>query len=220
MTGDFNLNLLNLNNDNNVKEFVDLFHSNNFFNVILKPTRVSRMAATLLDHVWTNDYSNCVLNNILYCNISDHFPTLCSFSSQLTKNKNVKKTIHFRNFNDINIANFKCDLQNVNWQLVYSATNPNISYDNFSLIFSSLFEKHFPVIEKVISPNNNNNNLPYIDGEIKSLIKQKNRLQRLASRWPLTYNNEFKIVRNQVSAKVRITKFKSRVKYGLTDSLY
>ena len=206
ITGDFNLNLLNLGDNNNVKEFVDLFHSNNFFNVVTKPTRVANSSATLLDHLWTNDYNNCTFNNILYYNLSDHFPIICSFSNRITVNRNQNKSSTFyRNFDNTNMSNFKSDLQDVDWQLIFSSTNPNVSYENFSLIFTSLFEKHFPLIEKVIYPDKNK--LPYITPELKSLIKNKNKLQRLAAKWPLTYNEKFKTLRNLVNSKLRIAKF-------------
>ena len=138
ITGDFNLNLLNASNDNNIKQFIDTFHSTNLFNTITKPTRVTTTSATLLDHIWTNDIDNCINNSIIYTSISDHFPVFSSFS--FDPNRAIlpsESIIYHRNFSETNINNFKCALSNVNWQLTYAANNPNISYDNFFLIFES-----------------------------------------------------------------------------------
>ena len=44
---------------------------------------------------------------------------------------------------------------------------------------------------------------PYLTREIKALIKEKHRLQRLFNRRPLTYGNEFRRLRNQVNLVIR-----------------
>ena len=46
--GDFNLNLLNYDNDDKVTFFVDLMNSCGLFSLITKPTRISRDSATLI----------------------------------------------------------------------------------------------------------------------------------------------------------------------------
>ena len=61
--GDYNLNLLN-HHGLHIESFINIMHSNNLFNVITKPTRVARGSETLLDHIWTNDYNNCLKNGI------------------------------------------------------------------------------------------------------------------------------------------------------------
>ena len=206
ITGDFNFNLLNADNDNDIKHFIDSFHSNNLFNVITKPTRVTSTSATILDHIWTNDIDNCVKNSIVYTSISDHFPIFSSFSFEPDQKALPSESIiYFRNFNESSINNFKFDLSNVDWHLTYTANDPNISYDNFILIFQSLFDKHFPLTKKLIK--HKPNDLPYITPEIKQMIKEKNRLQRLAAKWPLTYRNQYKYLRNQVTKQISIAKF-------------
>ena len=44
---------------------------------------------------------------------------------------------------------------------------------------------------------------PYITPELKMLIKEKHRLQRLHVNWPIKYEKRFKDVRNRVSKKVK-----------------
>ena len=66
LLGDFNINLFNFDNDLHVRRFVNLMHSNNMFNVINKSTRVTNTLATLIDHVWTNNFSNLYNNGILF----------------------------------------------------------------------------------------------------------------------------------------------------------
>ena len=204
--GDFNLNLLNCSNDNDVKQLINTFHSRNLFSVITKPTRVTSTSATLLDHCWTNDILNCFENNIIFNTLSDHFPIYASFNNKTDRDEvNCESVIYFRNFNNENIQNFKLDLMNVNWQLVFVADNPNVGYDNFITIFLSLFNKNFPLIEKKI--RGKSKDLPYMTSEIKHLIQDKNKLQKLAARWPLSYGDQYKRVRNEVTKIIRIAKF-------------
>ena len=97
--------------------------------------------------------------------------------------------------------NFKHALQEVDWSLTYASGNPNIAYNNFFLIFKSLFDAHFPMISKKVSEKSINK--PYITNELKQLINQKHKLQKKAAKWPLTYETQFKQIRNQVTNLVR-----------------
>ena len=79
ISGDFNINLLDYDINANVRDFVNLFNSNNLFSTIVKPTRVTGATSTLIDHVWTNSYSNCNSNGIFYDRITDHYPIFQPF---------------------------------------------------------------------------------------------------------------------------------------------
>ena len=79
MFGDYNVNLLKGPANANVRSMVDVFSSFNMFNTITKPTRVTGTSATIIDHVWTNEYPSCTLNAIIYDNVTDHFPIISSF---------------------------------------------------------------------------------------------------------------------------------------------
>ena len=55
--GDFNINILNVGNVQYVDEFLDTMLSNAMFPLIKYPTRVSSNSFTLIDNIFTNDYS-------------------------------------------------------------------------------------------------------------------------------------------------------------------
>ena len=72
--GDFNIDLLSSNNNRVRPEFISDMYSNGLLPIILKPTRVGRTSASLIDHIWINDYSKLESSsNIIWTNISDHF---------------------------------------------------------------------------------------------------------------------------------------------------
>ena len=108
--------------------------------------------------------------------------------------------IEFQPFK-INKVKFKQELQDVNWFLVFASDNPNVSYDNFILIFLTLFNNIFPLKVRQVYENTIKNK--YITNEIKSLIVKKNKLQRLYAKRPQTYGAEYKRIRNKVTNKLR-----------------
>ena len=52
MTGDFNINLLDFENNKKVQSFVNLMFPCGMIPVINKPTRVTRYTATAIDHMF------------------------------------------------------------------------------------------------------------------------------------------------------------------------
>ena len=75
ITGDFNFNLLNFNNNLDVQNFLNMMYSNFYQPHIIYPTRIVPNAKpSLLDNI----FSNCIYNDIISGNIidkiSDHLP--------------------------------------------------------------------------------------------------------------------------------------------------
>ena len=75
LLGDWNINLLNVNNHTTTSEFVECMFSEMFIPLINRPTRVQERSATLIDNIFTNciNFSECIA--VIMCtDISDHFP--------------------------------------------------------------------------------------------------------------------------------------------------
>ena len=58
--GDINLNSLDYETNNCVKNFFNLSFRNSFFPIITRPTRVTTKSATSIDHILTNAISYSV----------------------------------------------------------------------------------------------------------------------------------------------------------------
>ena len=84
--GDFNLNLLQLNERDKFQEFFDLFVANGSFPQIMMPTRFSKKNATLIEQIFCrfSKFSYYDSSGILLSKISDHLPC---FSVIKIKNK-------------------------------------------------------------------------------------------------------------------------------------
>ena len=204
--GDFNINLLNADN-RYATDLIDMFHSLGLLSLINKPTRVTDGSITLIDHIWSNCFDKVKYNGILYTHISDHFPIFSIFDIEGTLlNSDSRKLLLFRDFSDLNIENFKQDLDQTSWDLVFATIDANIAYENFFLIFKNLFDKHFPIIHKSI--NLNHHNKPYITNELKVLIKEKNRIHKKFIKKPLTFGIQYRNIRNRVNNLVKKNKYK------------
>ena len=205
--GDFNINLLESERCNPVETFVNLNHSRNLISLINKPTRVTPSSATIIDHIWTNEYSKVNFSGVIHDNISDHFPVFSFLNSSIDTSKDSKddnETIAYREFNDLNFEMFANALRDGDWSLICNIPDPNVSYSNFALILSNLFDKYFPIVTKQYKYRRKDK--PFINNEIKSMIKEKNKLHKKYVKHPITYNNDFKQIRNRLTDTIRKSK--------------
>ena len=207
--GDLNINLLEYDSNNSVKDFVSLLNSKYFYSSINKPTRVTSHSATVIDHLWTNDLCSNLMNGILYSRNSDHFPIMSVFSSKSTLKGD--KYVNYRDFNDENIGKFKQCLGTVEWNEIIVLDDPNLQFEKFNEIFLGYFNECFPLKCKTIKLKSLEK--PYITNEIKALINVKNKLAIKFSRYPLTYATPYRTARNKVNKmkkKAKATYFKSK----------
>ena len=71
--GDFNINLLNYNNDKDTITFLDTMFSNSFSPIITLPTKVGSISETLLDNIFHNKpLNNDMMAGNLCSVISNH----------------------------------------------------------------------------------------------------------------------------------------------------
>ena len=89
--GDFNIDLLKINQRNKYSEFFDMMIQESYIPKITLPTRFARYSCSLLDNIFCKltDEAVGTSSGILLNNISDHLPCYSSikFSSQLDKRK-------------------------------------------------------------------------------------------------------------------------------------
>ena len=65
-----------------------------FIPKIVRPTRIKKQSATLIDHIFTRDNLNCITSGIINteiagnCGYTDHFPIFIILATQRPKVKN------------------------------------------------------------------------------------------------------------------------------------
>ena len=79
--GDFNLDLLKLDENQYIKDFINQMFSSTFYPLISKPTRITNSSATLIDNIFVNNLDECHKCGILFTDLSDHLPVFQITSS-------------------------------------------------------------------------------------------------------------------------------------------
>ena len=120
IAGDFNIDLLKLNENNIVSNFFDIITSQMFHPTITLPTRFSDKRCTLIDNFYCK-YSPAIMNSttgILTNNISDHQPYILNIHNLTTK-VNVKKYVKLNPQNSNSLINFKTGIQKANIYIIH-----------------------------------------------------------------------------------------------------
>ena len=147
LLGDFNIYLLKHEKCEYSARFLNQMMSSMFLPTILKPTRITRTTATLIDNIFTNVENNIQVSGILFNDISDHLPVFLINKSKenvSNLNKSKNKTNMIRHINDSHIRQFREDIKAETWQNVIDIHDPNESYSTFMKTFTDKYNKHFP----------------------------------------------------------------------------
>ena len=189
--GDLNLDLLRLSENRFITEYVETFFLFGFLQLVLKPTRISNLSASLIDHVITNVVSNDYKTLILCNTISDHFPIIHSMFYK--KPKNCAKTIVSRNFSDPNLLAFRTALQDFSWQHILEIGDTQEAFSCFSDTFQQIFDLYFPLTKKKLNYKFNKVS-PWITLGLLKSRSTKIKLNQIYNRNPTLLNRE-KLVR-------------------------
>ena len=148
LAGDYNINLLKVNEKDLFNDFFNTMSSHSFFPSITLPTRLSIRNGTLIDNFFCK-LSDITLNStsgILIKKFSDHQPYFIHLKGIFRKQK--PKYITKCTYNEQSIHNFTTDLSNLN---IASKLNQDINADpntNYNILIthlSTLRDKHFPL---------------------------------------------------------------------------
>ena len=190
--GDFNINLLELNDKLKFQEFFDQMTSYSFYPKITLPTRIGKRSSTLIDNIYCKMTQNTTMSNsgIVYSSISDHFPYFLSFKPTTTKKKNIpsapkfikKKTSSPEAIDNLKEAllahDFSKDMPSL---LGENDIDPNKNYNIF--IEKVLHYKNLHLPEKLVKFNKHRHKQEkwITEGIIKS-IKYRDNLHLLVTR--------------------------------------
>jgi len=202
--GDLNLDLLKINENKFVSEYVDTLFSFGFLQIVTKPTRVSANSATLIDHVLTNSLNETFESFLLCWQISDHLPLIHNLTFKKSKPKHPK--IKSRNFSIENVERFKRSLSNYKWDHVVTENCPQTAYTNFSNTLNNLIDTFFP--ESNIKFNSNVHKLePWMTIGILTSRRKKATLYKMQLKNPSQHNHDiYKKFRNLYNIVVRTAK--------------
>ena len=191
--GDFNLDLLKINEISHIHDYFETLYSNGFIPKITFPTRFSNRNGTLIDNIFAKltDNSMDTTAGVLLNQISDHQSCFLSLD-YLNINRKSSKFIQVNRNDHNSLFNFKCEVSN---QCTLDKFNLDIQGNpshNFSIlnnIIMSAIKKHLP--SKIVRYNKYKHKKTkwVTDGIIRS-IKMRDQLYAELKNLDIT-DNEF-----------------------------
>ena len=141
-----------------------------------------------------------IINGILTCDLSDHFPITYIFFSD--KNPKVVDEFRFkRTINETTRKKFKQDVNDSNWSHIIEDNDPQTSYSQFHKQLGDISEKNFPLKKVKIGYINK---LPWVTLALKNSICNKHKLYVKFLKHPNKFNeDEYKKFKNRLSHVMR-----------------
>lgn len=172
--GDFNVDFLTNSNEKN--RLSNILLSHNFRQKINEPTRITATCSTCIDLLFTNFVSKDMKASVMEFGFSDHMGLLCSMPQNSKQLKQFFKSK--RVFNQSNVQNFKNELSNINWDVVFRQDmSINENYNTFKNILQKSLNKHIPSKQIKIKSKVN-----YLSLGLKTSCRYKRFLKPLISK--------------------------------------
>lgn len=200
--GDFNLDLINCDNNGEVADFLNLMHSFYLFPLITKTTRNddTNNSFTLLDNIFVGSPVEYI-SGIIKSDLSDHYPIFV-MHRQIFPNPTLIecRTVNYRMLKDNNILRFGEALGKHNFDDVLACDNINETLIKFNDVVMKYYNLFCPIRSKTLSPKDLLK--PWIDSETKINIRKRQRYHLLYKLGKMSkeYYNRF---RNFVTCQIR-----------------
>ena len=121
--GDFNIDLLKLEEMNNYQLYYNLICSFGFL-----PTRVvENQTPSLIDNIFCNNLSDEIISGNIYLTLSEHFCQFASMKREKLDIKNIK--MYNRNYSNFSSIDFHDDISIQKWN--YDLENPTDLFNDF-----------------------------------------------------------------------------------------
>ena len=91
LVGDLNINSLDYWKNPNVRDFINLISQNDVFPLVNRPTRVTKISATIIDHVLPHTIIDSKVKSGIITDISNHLVVFAMIKTSLVQS-NIKKT--------------------------------------------------------------------------------------------------------------------------------
>ena len=144
--GDFNIDLLKYNINDNANNFINQMYASSFYPLITKPTRITKTSATLIDNIFVNRFCDKTLSGLLFTDLSDHLPVFQITVVQCQTRSQTRETSKIRAINDNNISRLCEDLERTDFSEIHTCTDPETAYILFHPKLMKVYDKHLPLV--------------------------------------------------------------------------
>ena len=194
--GDFNINLLKINDSEHYNAFFENVTSTGFSTQITMPTRLSDNSNTLIDNIFTNNICKPHESGILVTPISDHLMQFCIFKGNYEASNDLPKYIEVETINSKSINNFKCALSksDVFAKLDKSPNaNPDSNYNILATALTDAKVKHLPKKNKKFNKKKHFHQ-KWMTDELLQLVIRKNTLYK---EWKATTDEQEYLIKKR-----------------------
>ena len=178
LMGDFNINILQYDNNKDSQEFLDKMHSNFLMPYISSPSRVTPRSQTPIDSIFSNKIEEESFSANITTTVSDHHAQfLLLENNNLPEGQKERKQI--RDYKKSDKKNFETDLKSTNCIQILKLNlgNTNNSFEIFFETFNKTLDKHTP-LRKLSIQEDKLRKKPWITPDILTSIENKNKLYR------------------------------------------
>ena len=91
LVGDLNINSLDYWKNPNVRDFINLISQNDVFPLVNRPTRVTKISVTIIDHMLPHTIIDSKVQSGIITDISNHLVVFAMIKTSLVQS-NIKKT--------------------------------------------------------------------------------------------------------------------------------
>jgi hypothetical protein len=196
IVGDINIHLDNPDN-NQAKKFNERL---NMYSLKQFVTEKTHRSGHTLDVIISNNEPMVSKVKVDPVGISDHFPVHCVLNLPVSKKET--KTIRFRRLKNINLDNFKNDIQHSDLGFI-SQQDVTEAIKVYNSVLKELLEKHAPIIEKTIVDRPNSEWYGEEIRVMKRKVRQKERKWRISGKLEdlEEYKEEFNIMNDAIKEK-------------------
>ena len=205
ITGDFNIDLSNLTNNNSANTFVNLNCSFGLYKLITTPTRITVNSATLIDNIFTNLTQSKCTSGTICTDVTDHLPVFSLFNIDNYERHRKTFQSYTRKISNENIAALLGELYRIDWTFLNNLQDIEQMYDAFLSVITIAYNKCLPLV-----PNKSERlkiRKPWINKSLIRCIQKKNKLyKKFIHNRSFVNENKFKSYRNKVNNLLRKAK--------------
>jgi len=180
------------------QHLLNIIHLYQLHQLVKEPTRVTNTTSTCLDLILTQSPQLVTHCEVLPEICSDHRVPCIYILNSLRKIKSIKRTIY--NYSQIDCEKLNAALNIVDWNDICTYDTLDESVQAFTERFIQIAKECMPVKTVSINPKD----APWINDELRMLVKERNRRFKTAKRTNrVTDWERFRQLRNQLTTKIR-----------------
>ena len=212
LMGDFNVDLMKVDDDNLTATYFDVMTSHLFVPHIIHPTRITSTSRTLIDNIFSNttDLPSAESGNFTL-SLSDHLAQFLILKSDHSKSDKKMKKQKVMDTKNLDVENYILDMFDLDWD-ISNYQDPNNAFEHLFNHITIVNNKHIHT-RLMTKKEQLDIEKPWINVEIKQLIRNKYKLQSLFIKEKdkekkESLKSQYKKIRNLITSKTRANKKK------------